>query len=295
VLIASALIIYKMSSLITAGIRTMAANEKKPGVSAILIARNEEKCIRECLESIKTADEIIVVDGMSTDRTREICAEYTDLIYTRQPTGHPEPDREFGCGVASYSWLLFIDADESLCPELSADLHKIISDEFDGYSIPRWNYMKPGYRAHCYFIDHAFRLARYDMIVHQTKLHTPIDVKGRTTTLPDDKYYLIHTPPARNFRQTLRHYLKWANVHAVEMSATRRYPRPVYLIYAPVRFIKELYYNYVQKGGYMDGWFGVEWAMLWAIYWSYVCIVVGLGLESITHKQPAQTHAGASQ
>jgi glycosyltransferase involved in cell wall biosynthesis len=269
-----------MYTSIDTGIQTMADEGKKPGISAILIARNEEKCIRECLESIKTTDEIIVVDGMSTDRTREICAEYTDLIYTRPPSGHPEPDREFGCGVASYDWVLLMDADEHLCPELTADLHKIIEDGYDGYSIPRWNYMKPGYRAHCYFIDHAFRLARYDMIAHQTKLHTPIDVNGRTTTLPDDKYYLIHTPPPRNFRQTLNHYLKWGRVHAAEMDATRRYPRPVYLLYAPVKFGKEIYYNYMKKGGYKDGWFGVEWAMLWAIYWAYVFIIVGLGRET---------------
>jgi len=97
---------------------------RKPGVSAIIIARNEEGCIRECLESLRSADEIIVVDGMSTDRTPEICKEYTDKVYTRPPIGHPEPDREFACSVASCEWALFIDADERLCPGLAADLQR---------------------------------------------------------------------------------------------------------------------------------------------------------------------------
>jgi glycosyltransferase involved in cell wall biosynthesis len=259
-------------------------SERKPGVSAILIARNEEKLIRECLDSLRTADEIIVVDGMSTDRTAEICREYTDKVYVRPPTGHPEPDREFACSVASYEWALFIDADESLCPALAEDLHKIISDGMDGYNIPRWNYMKPGYRAHCYFIDSAFRLAKLDHIMHQTRLHTPIDVSGRTETLPDDRYYLIHNPPQRSFRQTLRHYFKWADVHAVEMSRTIRYPRFVYLLAAPYQFLKEFYSNYIKKCGYLDGTFGVEWSLLWAIYWSRVFIVVGLGLENKAHE-----------
>jgi hypothetical protein len=117
--------------------------------------------------------------------------------------------------------------------------------------------MKPGFRAHCYFIDRAVRLARLDRIVHATKLHTPISVSGRTVALPDDEYYLIHTPPPRSFRQLLKHYLVWARVHTMEMGRTARFPRPVYLLYAPYRFLKEFFYNYLQRGGYKDGWFGV--------------------------------------
>jgi glycosyltransferase involved in cell wall biosynthesis len=254
-------------------------DNSRPGVSAIVIVRNEEHCIRDCLDSLKSADEIIVVDGMSTDRTTEICREYTDKIYERPPCGHPEPDREFACSVASYDWALFIDADEKLCPDLTADLQSLIKKDVDGFSIPRWNYMKPNYRAHCYFIDYSIRLARRDSIEHKTSLHTSISAKGRIETLSEDKYYMIHNPPQRTFRKMLAHYLKWGRVHATEMSRTIRYPRPVYLVYAPYIGLKQFFDNYVSRGGYKDGMFGLEWATLWAVYWSYVNVLVGTGRE----------------
>jgi len=81
-------------------------------LSVILIVRNEEKNIRRCLESVKWADEMILVDQSSTDRTTAIALEYTDKIFVTESKNTSEPDREFAVSKTRNDWVFLIDADE---------------------------------------------------------------------------------------------------------------------------------------------------------------------------------------
>lgn len=116
-------------------------------LSCCLLVKNEEERINECLRSIKQyADEIIVVDNGSTDRTVEISKKYTDKIFKR-PNGEMDANRNLYIQQAKCPWILALDADECI---LEADIQKIknyldtVSDECFGITLNRFEYLGEG-------------------------------------------------------------------------------------------------------------------------------------------------------
>ncbi|MBN2468844.1 MAG: glycosyltransferase family 2 protein, partial [Deltaproteobacteria bacterium] len=108
-------------------------------ISACIIVRNEEKNIRDCLESVKWADEIVVVDAFSEDGTVSICKEYTDRVFEREWTGFYD-QVSFVVAAARNPWILYIEADERISPELYEEIRREFSAErveWDGFSVPR--------------------------------------------------------------------------------------------------------------------------------------------------------------
>ncbi len=107
-----------------------------PKISVIIVARNEEKNMKECLESVKWADEIVVVDDMSTDRTLEICEGYPNVKVFRREMEGLGPQKNFALSKASGEWILSLDADERVTPELREEiLRKVPGSGNDGYSL----------------------------------------------------------------------------------------------------------------------------------------------------------------
>ena len=108
-------------------------------ISACIIAFNEERKIRRCLQSVAWCDEIVVVDSFSTDRTVEICREFTDRVVQHPWSGYVG-QRNFSREQANHPWILFLDSDE----QVSEGLRDEILAEFergtgsiDGYEFPR--------------------------------------------------------------------------------------------------------------------------------------------------------------
>mgnify|MGYP000069427030 CR=1 FL=1 len=105
-------------------------------LSVIIIAKNEEPNIGRCLESVKFADEIIVLDSGSTDRTIEIAQEYTDEIYSTDWQGYGI-QKQRALSIATSDWVLNLDADESLSDDLREEIIEAMkADEADAYRIP---------------------------------------------------------------------------------------------------------------------------------------------------------------
>jgi glycosyltransferase involved in cell wall biosynthesis len=118
--------------------------KSKQGISAIIIVYNEESVIKECLESIKNAvDEIVVVhDGPCKDNTVKIAKKYTNKVYQTKHRGRSAFNFITALKKTKYNWILKLDADESLSPELKKNIKKIIKEEnVDGFSFihPLWN------------------------------------------------------------------------------------------------------------------------------------------------------------
>jgi len=107
-------------------------------LSVILITMNEENFVRACLESAAWADEIIVVDSGSTDRTIGICREYTDRILMTDWPG-PGAQRNRAIDMATGDWILALDADEWVTPELKAEIQAVIREPGDkvAFEMPR--------------------------------------------------------------------------------------------------------------------------------------------------------------
>ena len=109
-------------------------------VSVTIIAWNEEERLRACLESVAWADEIVVVDAESADKTVQIAHEFTDKVSVRPWPGFAA-QKNFAIDQATGDWILSLDADERVTPELRERIRAILKDDGPaaGYSIPRRN------------------------------------------------------------------------------------------------------------------------------------------------------------
>ncbi|SFV69514.1 glycosyl transferase, family 2 [hydrothermal vent metagenome] len=104
-------------------------------VSVYIICQNEAQHIRRVLESVKEFDEVIIVDSGSTDETLEIAKIYTDKIYYQKWLGFAG-QKEYAKNLCSHTWVLNLDADEQLTPELKTEIEEIIKEStIDGLDI----------------------------------------------------------------------------------------------------------------------------------------------------------------
>ena len=113
---------------------------ERPFLSACVITGNEEENIRRCLESVAWADEIVVVDSFSRDRTVEIAREFTDRVFQHRWMGYVG-QKTIARNLARGEWILFVDADEAVSPELReqilAEFRRGVPDAVTGFDFPR--------------------------------------------------------------------------------------------------------------------------------------------------------------
>ncbi|OGU70318.1 MAG: hypothetical protein A2V93_11470 [Ignavibacteria bacterium RBG_16_34_14] len=108
-------------------------------ISAIVITKNEERNIEQCLKSISWADEIIVVDSESEDKTVELVKKFTDKVFIKKWEGYV-PQKKYALNLVSYEWVFNIDADERISSELKEEIINKEPDSLDGFFIRRKNY-----------------------------------------------------------------------------------------------------------------------------------------------------------
>ena len=112
----------------------------RPRLSVVVITLNEAERLRACLESAAWADELVVVDAESQDKTVQIAREFTDRVLVRPWAGFAE-QKNFAVAQATGDWILSLDADEEVPPELRAEIQALLGAEpaEDGYRVPRRN------------------------------------------------------------------------------------------------------------------------------------------------------------
>ncbi len=161
-----------------------------PRISACIISYNEEARIEDCLRSlVPVADEIVVVDSLSTDRTREIAARYTDRIFEQPFLGHVE-QKNLAVSRASHDWILSLDCDERLDERLIQAILAVKDrlDQADAYRMARRTFYVWRWLDHCWYPDYKVRLfnrntARWG----GTNPHDRVEVQGgNIVTLPGD-------------------------------------------------------------------------------------------------------------
>lgn len=113
----------------------------KPHISAVISAYNEEQNLGRCLSSVSWADEIVVIDNSSSDKTVEIARKFTKNVYTRENHLMLNINKNFGFEKAQGPWILNLDADEVVTPELGKEMALRVSDPSNqqGYWIERKN------------------------------------------------------------------------------------------------------------------------------------------------------------
>jgi glycosyltransferase involved in cell wall biosynthesis len=130
-------------------------------LSVIIITKNESAHIGECLQSVAWANEIIVLDSGSQDDTVNICRTYTDKVYETDWQGFGI-QKQRALNKATGAWVLSIDADEIVTPELKADIMQAMqTNDINGFEIPRLsNYCGRAMRHGGWFPDYVLRLFR---------------------------------------------------------------------------------------------------------------------------------------
>jgi (heptosyl)LPS beta-1,4-glucosyltransferase len=110
-----------------------------PALTVIVLTKNEEQFIERCLRSVGWADEMLVLDSGSSDRTREIAATLGANVYEQEWLGYSQ-QRNKATSLAKHDWVFFVEGDEIVTPELARSVQEVISgpmDERDGYSVDR--------------------------------------------------------------------------------------------------------------------------------------------------------------
>jgi glycosyltransferase involved in cell wall biosynthesis len=131
-----------------------------PKISACIISYNEEARIEACLKSLlPVADEIVVVDSLSTDRTREIAAKYTEQVFEQAFLGHVE-QKNFAVQKASHDWILSLDCDERLDATLTQSILEVKNrlDEAAAWRMARKTFYIYRWLNHCWYPDIKTRL-----------------------------------------------------------------------------------------------------------------------------------------
>lgn len=161
-------------------------------LSVVIITRNEERNIERCLESVAFADEIIVVDSDSTDRTVEIARGRGATVIHNEFVGYG-PAKQAGVDRATKEWVLSIDADEALSPQLAEEMKAVIDAESssDGYFVPRCtNFLGRWIRYSNWYPDFVLRLfKRTRGKLDGAVVHEKIVVEGSIGKLRHD---LLH-------------------------------------------------------------------------------------------------------
>ena len=161
-------------------------------LSVVIITLNEEKNITDCLESVKWADEIIVVDSGSQDKTVEICKRYTQFIYDVRWQGFGK-QKNASVDLAHYDWILNVDADERVTPELKDEIQVLLKQkiDFQGYFISRKSYFGKRLILNCgWFPDYSIRFFNKQAgRFNEVQVHESVQIKGKTGYL---KNSLIH-------------------------------------------------------------------------------------------------------
>ncbi len=166
-------------------------------ISVVINTRNEEKNLPRALASVKDlADEIVVVDMFSTDKTVSIAKKAGARIYTHPRTGYVEPARNFAISRATGDWILVLDADEEIGMELSKRLRKISRTEssISFYRLPRKNIIFGHWIRHSrWWPDHNIRFFKKGVVSWSEIIHSVPETRGKGIDLDaKEKNAIIH-------------------------------------------------------------------------------------------------------
>ena len=222
-------------------------------LSVVVIAKNEAERLDACLQSVSWADEIVVADSGSSDATREIARRYTDKVVDIPWRGFG-PQKQAAVDLAANDWILNIDCDERVTPDLAQEIRAILASDHavGAYSVPRRTFLGAREIKHCgWYPDRTIRLfdrrrAHFsDSLVHER---------------------VIADGPAADCQGHLLHYsfsgigpLLTKLNHYSDLSARQMYEqgRRCTLLDLTVRPLFAFFKTYFLKAGMLDGVEGV--------------------------------------
>jgi len=236
-------------------------------LSVVIITLNEEAKIRDCLESVKWADEIIVVDSYSRDTTAEVAGEYTSKIHQREFTGFGE-QKNYALSKAKGDWVLSIDADERVTAELREEIVRTLANpRACGYYMRRKSYFANKWIKHCgWWPDYVLRLFRRDCGRFSDRLvHEALKLNGPTGRLNNP----LEHRPYLSVSELIRKVDEYSTLGAqVLVAEGTRCSCCTALSHSTLAFVK----TYFLKMGILDGWMGlvIAYSTAVGVFYRYV-------------------------
>ncbi len=161
-----------------------------PKISVVINTRNEENNLPRALASVKElADEVVVVDMHSTDKTVEIAKKAGAKVYSHKETGYVEPARNFALRQAQGEHILVLDADEEVTPSLARTLKKLAENpKADFYRLPRKNIIFGKWIEHSrWWPDYNIRFFKKGKVSWSEIIHSVPETQGKGLDLPAEE------------------------------------------------------------------------------------------------------------
>lgn len=229
-------------------------------ISAVVLTKNEEKNIKDCLENLSWCDEIIVVDDFSIDKTGEIAEKMGAVVYKRRLQGDFAAQRNFGLKKAKGDLVFFVDADERVTKALHEEILKVLNCQIVGFYFRRKDkflgkWLNYGEAASVRLL----RLARKNVGKWQGNIHEEWQVKGITRGLSN--------PILHNRRITICDFLErinnYSTIRARQLFEQKQKTNIFWIIVFPTaKFLQ----NYFLRLGFLDGFPGFVMAFFMSFH-----------------------------
>lgn len=232
-------------------------------ISAVVLTKNEEKNIEQCLENLSWCDEVVVVDDESEDKTVEIAKKKGAKVFVHPLADDFSAQRNFGLEKAKGEWVVFVDADERVSQALWYEIMARLNTPFSpyaGYLLKRedmlWGKkLRYGETGNIKLL----RLAKKDAGRWQGKVHETWKVNGKTDVLQNA---LTHYP-----HQTMKEFLREINFYSTLRAQELRKKKVgvswvTIILYPKAKFVV----NYIGKGGFLDGLPGLVFALMMSLH-----------------------------
>lgn len=227
----------------------------RPSVSVTIITLNEEENLRRAIESVRWAEEIVVVDAGSTDGTRELAGELGAKVFQNSWEGYGQ-QKNFAQRQASHDWILSLDADETVSPELAHEIQEALTattpgheqENTLGFSLPRRTYYLGQWVRHGgWYPNYLVRLAdRRAARWSEPQVHEALEVRGEVRSLraPLDHFSF------NSIQEQILTNLKFSRLGAQDLIRRGARPSILKLLLKPLGKFAE---TYLLKRGFLDG------------------------------------------
>lgn len=250
-------------------------------ISAVILTRDEEQNIRDCIKSLNFCDEILIIDDNSIDNTSEIAQSLGAVVYHRDLNNDFASQRNFGLEKAKNEWVIFIDADERISPMLADEIkslcypskiepdkiqNKIYDLEWQDKNLVKGFYIKRKDILFGKLLEHGetgdikfIRLGKRDAGKWKRKVHEVWEIQGRTDTLKNEMSHNPH-PTLTAFLQAINQYSTINAQEFIDQGVKVGFWQ--ILVYPVGKFLR----NYLLLRGFLDGTPGFIQAMIMSFH-----------------------------